>query len=107
MKSSTGLDENFAGALCYLLGFVTGLVFLLLEKESRFVRFHAMQSFIAFSGLWIAIYVLRFVPFIGWFACLALNVVGLFVWILCMAKAYQGRWFKLPIVGEIAESFAK
>ena len=50
-RSSTGLDENVAGFLCYLFGFVTGIVFLVVEKESRFVKFHAMQSTITFLGL--------------------------------------------------------
>jgi len=52
-RSSTGLDENVAGFLCYLFGFVTGIVFLVVEKESRFVKFHAKQSTITFLGLFV------------------------------------------------------
>ena len=48
-KSSTGLDENIAGLLCYVLGWISGLVFLLLERDSNFVKFHAVQSIIVFG----------------------------------------------------------
>ena len=50
-KTSTGLDENVAGLLCYVLGWVSGLVFILIEQENNFVRFHAMQSIIVFGAL--------------------------------------------------------
>ncbi len=49
-KSSTGLDENVAGLLCYVLGWVSGLVFFLIEKESKFVKYHAMQSIVVFGA---------------------------------------------------------
>jgi uncharacterized membrane protein len=52
-RSSTGLDENVAGFLCYLFGFITGIVFLVVEKKSNFVKFHAMQSTITFLSLFI------------------------------------------------------
>jgi hypothetical protein len=48
-KASTGLEPNVAGLLCYLVGWITGLVFILIEKENQFVRFHAMQSIIIFG----------------------------------------------------------
>ncbi len=115
MKSSTGLDENVAGALCYLLGIVTGILFLILEKDSDFVRFHAMQSVVVFAGLWL---VSRFVglfavfmPFIGVFtgvlAVTLLRILTFAIWLLCMFKAYQGEWFKVPIAGDIAEELVK
>ena len=52
-KSSTGLAENVAGLLCYVLGWVSGLVFILIEKENRFVRFHAIQSIYVFGVITI------------------------------------------------------
>ncbi len=52
-KSSLGLDKNVVGLLCYVVGFVTGIVFLALEKESTFVKFHAVQSIIAFGGFFV------------------------------------------------------
>ena len=65
-KTSTGMQPNVAGLLCYLVGFVTGIVFLIIEKENKFVRFHAMQSIIVFGGLFVLQIILSFIPFIGW-----------------------------------------
>jgi uncharacterized membrane protein len=102
-KSSTGLEENLAAALTYLLGFITGIVFLVIEKDSKFVRFHAMQSTITFVGLWILSVVVWTVPLIGWAIGLLLLPVTLILWLILMFKAYQGEKFKLPGIGEIAE----
>ncbi len=104
MGTSTGLNENVEGLLTYLLGFVTGIIFLIIEKESQFVRFHAMQSTITFAGLWILSMAFVYViPFIGFMIAWLINVVTFITWIVCMYKAYQGEWFKLPVVGDIAE----
>jgi uncharacterized membrane protein len=102
-KSSTGLQANLAGLLAYALGLVTGLVFFLIEKESKFVKFHAMQS-IAFSVvMFITGFILAFIPFIGIVGGAVLNLAGLVVWIILMVKAYQGELFKLPVLGDFAE----
>jgi uncharacterized membrane protein len=106
-KSSTGLDENIAGALSYVLGILTGIIFFILEKESAFVKFHAMQSIIVFGVLWIASIILGMIPFIGGIFSLLLGLIGFVVWIVCIFKAYKGEWFKLPIVGDIAEEQSK
>ncbi|RLI80603.1 hypothetical protein DRP05_00185 [Archaeoglobales archaeon] len=106
-KSSTGLDENVAGALSYVLGIITGIVFFILEKESDFVKFHAMQSIIVFAVLWIVSFILSYIPLIGWSLSLLVNLIAFVVWIVCIFKAYQGEWFKLPVVGDIAEQQAK
>lgn len=103
VKSSTGLDANVAGALCYLLGFVSGIVFLVLEKDSKFVRFHAMQSTIVSGGIFILNVLLNVVPLLGWLVALLLMPVWLILWILLMVKAFQGVRFKLPVVGDLAE----
>jgi uncharacterized membrane protein len=105
-KSSTGLDENLAAALTYLLGFITGIVFLVIEKDSKFVRFHAMQSTITFVGLWVLSLVVWMVPIVGWLVGLLLMPVTLILWIVLMFKAYQNERFKLPIVGDMAEQKA-
>jgi uncharacterized membrane protein len=102
-KTSTGLEENVAGLLCYLLGFITGILFFVLEKENTFVRFHAMQSIITFGTIFVLSFILGFIPIIGWILALLLPFVALILWIILMVKAYQGARYKLPIVGDIAE----
>ncbi len=99
------MEENVRAALSYVLGFVTGIVFYLIEKESDFVRFHAMQSIITFLGLTIIYYVVLFAfPFfIGPMLAMLVSLLSLVVWIVCIIKAYQGQYFKLPFVGDIAE----
>jgi len=105
-KTSLGIDENIEGALSYFLGFVTGILFLLLEKDNKFVRFHAMQSTAVFIVLFVINIVLGII--------LAITVVGLLLlpliyitelalWIFLMYKAYKGDIFKLPVIGDIAE----
>ena len=102
--SGTGLAPNVAATLSYLLGFITGIVFLVVEKEDRFVRFHAMQSTLTFGGLFVVNVVLTFVPIIGWLINFLLWPLSLILWIILMIKAYQNQKFKLPIVGDLAES---
>src|SRR5690625_1660794 len=102
-KTGSGLDKNVAGLLCYLCGFVTGIIFLLIEKENRFVRFHAMQSIITFASLFILSFVLPFIPLIGWMISLLIVPINLILWVILMYKAYKGELFSLPIVGKIAE----
>jgi uncharacterized membrane protein len=102
-KTSTGLDANVIAALSYLVGFISGVVVLLLEKENRFVRFHAMQSTVLFLGIVGLDILLQIVPILG-----ALVVVFLVIpasaalWLVLMYKAYQGEEFKLPVVGPFA-----
>ncbi|ADT83291.1 DUF4870 domain-containing protein [Thermococcus barophilus] len=103
-KTSLGLEENIEAALAYVLGFLTGIIFLLLEKESDFVRFHAMQSTITFLGIFIIQRILMFIPFLGAILGMLLGLIGLILWILGIVKAYQGEYYKFPIVGDIAEN---
>jgi uncharacterized membrane protein len=81
---------------------VTGLIFLLTEKENSFVRFHAMQSIVAFGGLFV-VYLMLVMTFILVALILPLALVELILWILLMVKAFTGERFKLPWVGEFAE----
>jgi uncharacterized membrane protein len=106
-KSSTGLDANVAAALSYLMGFVTGIIFFVVEKDSPFVKFHALQSTIFFLGYVIIWSVLWSVAWwIMWLAALPIALAVLVLWIVLMLKAYQGERFKLPIIGDIAEQQA-
>jgi uncharacterized membrane protein len=104
-KSSTGLDENIAGLLCYVMGWVTGIIFLVIEKDSKTVKFHAWQSIFVFGGLSVLSIVLSFIPVIrmlGFF----IPVIGLIIWVLLIYKTYSGEMFKLPVIGEMAEKQA-
>ncbi len=96
-------NENLMGAASYLLGFITGIIFLLLEKQSKFVRFHAMQSTILFGGLFILNIALGFIPILGWLVGLLLSLAAFVLWIVLMWKAFQGETYKVPYVGELAE----
>ncbi len=102
-SSSTGLDVKLASLLCYVLGFVTGIIFLILEKKSHIVRLHAMQSTIVFGGLLLINFVLGFIPIIGAVISMLMGPIIFILWVVLMVKAYQGSWFKLPVVGDIAE----
>jgi uncharacterized membrane protein len=96
-------NENLMGAAAYLLGFITGVIFLLVEKQSKFVRFHAMQSIVLFGGIFILNIALGFVPVLGWLVGLLLSFAAFILWIVCMWKAFQGEMYKAPFVGDIAE----
>ena len=98
-RSSTGLEENVAGFLCYLLGFITGIVFLVVEKKSSFVKFHAKQSTIAFLILFVIILILGWIPVIG----ILIILFTLILWLLLMIKALRGERHLLPVVGKMAE----
>jgi len=105
-KSSTGLEENVAALLSYVVGWITGLVFFLIEKDSKFVKFHAMQSIITFGGLMIVSIILGIIPVIGWVVSWLLNILMIVLWIILMIKAYQGEKFKLPTIGDLAEKWS-
>jgi uncharacterized membrane protein len=108
--TGTGLAPNLAGALAYLLGPITGILFLVLEKTNSFVRFHAMQSTVLWVGWVIASIALSVlsgvVPVIGWIFGLILSIVmsigGFILWLVLMFKAYQGEEWELPVVGPFA-----
>lgn len=105
-KTSTGIKENVAALLCYLAGWVTGLIFILLEQENKFVRFHAMQSIIVFGALSVIGVFLGFVPFFGAFLSGTVGLIGFVLWIVLMIRAYQGVHYKLPIAGDLAEQWS-
>jgi len=102
-KSSIGMEANIAALLSYLLGFVSGIIFYALEKENKFVRFHAMQSIVVFAFLFVLNMVVKLLPLIGWTISTLLGIIGIVIWVLLMVKAYNGEYFKLPVAGEIAE----
>ena len=121
-ESSTGMSANVAGLLCYVLGWVTGIVFVVLEKKSTFVKFHAWQSIITFGVLFVVwlilsrmlidiglgnllypnIGLIRAGEVLGWIIGLGMLVL----WIVLMLQAYQGKMWKVPLAGDWAEKQA-
>jgi uncharacterized membrane protein len=111
---TSGLQENVAGLLCYVLGWLTGLIFLLIDKRP-FVRFHAAQSIVVFGGLTILRICMTFFLIGGsglgmWWLwsliSLCVTLAFFVAWILLMVMAYQGKWFEVPIAAGIAKSIA-
>lgn len=101
-KSSTGMDENVAALLAVLFMPVTSIIFFFIEKDSKFVKFHALQSGIISVGLFVLGFVFGLIPVIGWILALLLPLLSFVLYIFMLIKAYQGEWLELPIVGEIA-----
>ncbi len=103
------MTENVAGLLCYVLFWVSGLVFLLIEQENKFVRFHAMQSIVTFGSIMVVSIVLSIIgliPYLGVVFNIANGIIGFLafvLWIVLMVKAYQGTKYKLPWAGDFAE----
>lgn len=125
-KTSLGLEPNIEGLLCYLVGWITGVLFFLVEKENSFVRFHAMQSILVFGAITILHIVISIIQGILYFVFggvsgygigvvitgifglifTLISIFSLILWILLMYKAYQNESYKLPILGKIAENYA-
>lgn len=100
-------SKNMNGALAYVLGPITGILFLVTEKDDDFVRFHAMQSTILFGG----IFVIHILLGIFWQLSLMLgpiiSLASIICWIVAIYQAYSGKRFKFPVVGDIAEEQLK
>ncbi len=95
------LEPRLAAVLCYLLWIVTGIILFRLERESRFVRFHALQSILYCA---VVVVVLASVTLAGLqFLSALLGLASLAVWLLLMFRAARGDWFELPVVGWWAE----
>ena len=124
-KSSTGLDENIAALLSYVFGWLGGLIFFLIEKDSRLVRFHAMQSILlnVLAGVvaivvwvvWMVFFLIGsaigdivggLISIIGTLLWLVFFLGIAIAWILCLVKAFQSQYWKLPIIGNFAEKFS-
>lgn len=97
--STSSEKGNLNALLCYAVGWITGLIFLLIEKEDQFIRFHAAQSLVLFGGLML----FTFIPLLGQLLGLILWPLSMILWIVLMIKAYQGEKFKLPVIGDLAE----
>lgn len=100
-----GLDKNIAGLLCYALFFITGILFLLLEPYNRnpFIRFHARQSIFFSITVFVVSAILGAIPFVGWLLWPPVELAFLVLWVVLMVQAYQGKKWKLPVIGDLAE----
>src|ERR1035438_8410851 len=124
--AGAGMSENAAATLSYVLGWLTGFIFFLIDKRP-YVRFHAAQSIVTFGGLSIIHRLVAVMFGLGWafggfspfggyghfagfgFGIMLLALIGLLMfvlWIVCMIKAYQGERFMVPIAGDIAANLA-
>jgi uncharacterized membrane protein len=102
-KTMLGLTENLEGALCYAFGWITGIIFLVVEKENKLVRFHAIQSIITFLGITIVEVIIGVIPVLRTIINPLLGIASLILWIFLLVKTYQGEKFIVPFAGEMAE----
>jgi uncharacterized membrane protein len=102
-ESSTGLSANVAGLLCYVLGWITGIIFIVLEKKSTFVRFHAWQSIMTFGVLTVAQLVVGWIPFVGWILSILIGILMFVLWLILIIQAGTGKMWKVPGAGDWAE----
>ena len=104
-SKGTGLEKNTAGALSYVLGPITGVVFFILEKD-KFVRFHAVQSIVVFIGLFVLQAVMTFTIILFWMVPLV-TLAGFILWLLLIYKAWQGEEWEVPVVGSYVRKILK
>jgi Predicted membrane protein len=111
-QTSLGMSQNVAAAVSYIFGIVVGPIFFFIEKQNRFVRFHAVQSFILSAVLIIVSIISQTISNTGSFlalpiVCLAglVGIAGFVAWIVCIINAAQNKYFKLPVIGDYAEKF--
>jgi uncharacterized membrane protein len=102
-ESSTGLSANVAGLLCYVATWVTGIIFVVLEKKSTFVKFHAWQSIMTFGVLTVAYLILFWIPFVGWILSILIGILMFVLWIILIIQAGSGKMWKIPWAGDWAE----
>ncbi len=122
--AGAGMSENVAAALSYVLGWITGIIFIIIDKRP-YVRFHAAQSIVTFGGLHIIRIVLGITFGVGWMfggyghfgygmggfglglvLLILFSLLGFVLWIVCIIKAAQGDRFMVPIAGPIAQNLA-
>ena len=105
-NTSTGLRDNVAALLSYVLWWVTGIIFYILEPNNKFIRFHALQSIIVFGAITLLSIVFGWIPVIDVFMVPIISILAFILWIILMVKAYQGVYYKLPVAGDLAEKWA-
>jgi len=107
ISQDTKLQENLLGALCYFLGWITGVIlWFSIPKSRKFIRFHAMQSIVVSVVIMVIVIVLAWIPIIGWIISGLVGLLAFVLWIVLMVKAYQGQMFKLPLIGDLADKWS-
>jgi uncharacterized membrane protein len=101
-KTALGLDKNISALIAYVLGWISGLAVILIEKNDEFVRFHAMQSIITFGALTLLSIFAGWAFFYFSFFGSIIHIATIALWVILMVKAYQGEKFKLPVIGDLA-----
>jgi uncharacterized membrane protein len=116
--TDSGLPENLASALCYVLGLVSGLIFILIEKKNQTVRYHAVQSILVTIVLVLVSvvigilgFILAFIPVVGPLVIFLLSLVmglgSLACWLGLMFLAFTGRKIKIPMLSDLAEKYSQ
>jgi len=105
-ESSTGMSANVAGLLCYVLLWITGIVFVVLENKSTFVKFHAWQSIVTFGVLTVALFIFGWIPILGPILYLLIWALMVILAIVLIVQAYTGKMWKVPLAGDWAEKMA-
>ena len=103
--AGTGLKKTTSGALAYVLGPITGVIFLVIEKDP-FVRFHAMQAIVVFVALFVLQWVLGITIILFPLSAL-IGIIGFALWLILIYKAWQGEEWEVPVLGKIARNLIK
>lgn len=98
-------DRNIVAAICYIPVFsiVISLIILFVEKEDRFIRFHALQAFLFSIIYYLVVFIFGGLPFLGGLFSGLIFVLAIIVWVWGMISAYNGQIFRLPFVGKFSE----
>jgi uncharacterized membrane protein len=101
--SSLKMEQNIAAMLCYLGWWITGIIFLILEKKNAFIRFHAAQSLVLFGFITVASWLIRLIPVVGGFLGFITSALGVVLWVVLMVKAYQNENYRIPVASDLAD----
>ena len=104
-KAGLGLKKETSGALAYVLGPISGVIFLVLEKDP-FVRFHAMQSTVVFVVLFVLQWILGITIILFPLSAL-IGIISFVLWLILIYKAWQGEQWEVPILGKVAKDLLK
>lgn len=102
-KTRTGMNEKFIAALCYFLFFITGILFLMIEKDNSFIRFHALQAIILGVCILPVMSTFFFISSIGWLIPVSLVIISFLIWSYFIYQTLKGRKVPLPFIGEAIE----